>query len=146
MDDVHGGEGDEEVSDRSWVAAGTAALLSSRLRCGSRIGPGVMKKIHFISMVALVLGSFVSSGLYGQETKPSGDATAKSQAEARSGQAYSGMYTFLKEGEFVQVTVEDTTRHWIRFTIRRWRERQGSVSGSVFQDREAGWEQAEFHD
>ena len=108
MDDVHGGEGDEEVGDRSWVAAGTAALLSSRLRCGSRIGPGVMKKVHFISMVALVLGSFVSSGLYGQETKPSGDATAKSQAEAKSGQAYSGMYTFLKEGEFVQVTVEDT--------------------------------------
>jgi hypothetical protein len=26
----------------------------------------------------------------------------------KSGKGYSGMYTFLKEGEFVQVTVEDT--------------------------------------
>src|ERR1022692_3406609 len=29
------------------------------------------------------------------------------------------------------------SRHRIRFAIRRWRERQGSVPGSVFQEREA---------
>src|SRR5271168_629295 len=35
---------------------------------------------------------------------PADDASAKG---ATSAQAYSGMYTFLKEGEFVQLTVED---------------------------------------
>jgi len=67
-----------------------------------------MKKIHFIFMVALMLGLVFSSGLCGQETNPPGEATNKPQADGKSGQAYSGMYTFLKEGEFVQVTVEDT--------------------------------------
>jgi len=42
--------------------------------------------------------------LRAQEAKPAGDA---SQPVAKSGHQYSGMYTFLKEGEFVQVTVED---------------------------------------
>ena len=32
---------------------------------------------------------------------------AKPQTDMNGGHAYSGMYTFLKEGEFVQVTVED---------------------------------------
>ena len=43
-----------------------------------------------------------------QETKPS-EQQPSDQAAAKdaSGHAYSGMYTFLKEGEFVQVTVED---------------------------------------
>jgi|SRR5208282_2157744 len=35
---------------------------------------------------------------------PAKDAAAK---DATGAQAYSGMYTFLKEGEFVQLTVED---------------------------------------
>ncbi len=38
-----------------------------------------------------------------QEVKPSTDAQSAAPA-------YSGMYTFLKEGEFVQVTVEDEGR------------------------------------
>jgi len=50
----------------------------------------------------------VSAELRAQDAKPSGDA-AKSAAPADSnaGRAYSGMYTFLREGEFVQVSVED---------------------------------------
>jgi hypothetical protein len=68
-----------------------------------------MKRIYFISVVALALGLgavSVTAELRAQETKPTGDAGAK--PAAKSGHAYSGMYTFLKEGEFVQVTVEDT--------------------------------------
>lgn len=46
-----------------------------------------------------------------QDAKPShnaNDQNASGSAKvAKGGQAFSGMYTFLKEGEFVQLTVED---------------------------------------
>jgi hypothetical protein len=52
-----------------------------------------------------------------QGSKPSGNPQTNSQAqppappqESKDDQGYSGMYTFLKEGEFVQVTVEDAGR------------------------------------
>jgi hypothetical protein len=76
-----------------------------------------MKTSYFILILALGIGlgvSGVSAKLYAQEAKPSGDAGAKSapaapaQPDAKTGREYSGMYAFLKEGEFVQVTVEDT--------------------------------------
>ena len=53
---------------------------------------------------ALRLGCFVVLGLLfssAQESKP---------APALPGAEYSGMYNFLREGEFVQVTVEDQGR------------------------------------
>jgi hypothetical protein len=66
---------------------------------------GVMKKILGMFVVALA-GLGVSARA--QEAKPSGEAAKSEQsAVARSIPVYSGMYTFLKEGEFVQVTVED---------------------------------------
>jgi len=81
-----------------------------------------MKTIHFIFIFifALALGlgfgaPALSAKLQAQEAKPAGDASSKPAEAAaapgqaaKSGQAYSGMYAFLKEGEFVQVTVEDT--------------------------------------
>jgi hypothetical protein len=71
---------------------------------------GAMRKIYFLFVLALVVGCVAELGA--QDAKPSGDAGAKSgpaaAPDAKIGQAYSGMYTFLKEGEFVQVTVEDT--------------------------------------
>lgn len=78
-----------------------------------------MKTIFFIFVLALRLAlglPGLSAELHAQEAKPSGDAGATSappaapQSDAKSGQAYSGMYAFLKEGEFVQVTVEDAGR------------------------------------
>ena len=36
------------------------------------------------------------------------DKAQPSSADAKEGQAYSGMYSFLKDGEFVQLTVEDS--------------------------------------
>ena len=73
-----------------------------------------MKTIQFflIFAYALILGVGVLNvpgELLAQEPKPSGDA-AKPEPDAKSGQAYSGMYMFLKEGEFVQVTVEEAGR------------------------------------
>ena len=61
-----------------------------------------MKRISLSVIVVLVLGfgaHSVWAGARAQETKP--------QTDANGGHAYSGMYTFLREGEFVQVTVED---------------------------------------
>src|SRR6266567_8084638 len=72
----------------------------------------LLKRIHFYFGLAVILGLNVlgfSAGLGAQVAKPSGD-TAKPGAAAAGERAYSGMYTFLKEGEFVQVTVEDTGR------------------------------------
>jgi hypothetical protein len=40
----------------------------------------------------------------------SGEASPSVPKDATTGQGYSGMYTFLKDGEFVQVTVEDEGR------------------------------------
>jgi hypothetical protein len=72
-------------------------------------------RLVFLAVFLLGLGRLtVSAELRAQEAKPSGNAQAKSREpsaarpqDAQSGQAYSGMYSFLKEGEFLQVTVED---------------------------------------
>jgi hypothetical protein len=47
-----------------------------------------------------------ASLLRAQESRPAGEKTAQSAATEKTHE-YSGMYTFLKEGEFVQLTVED---------------------------------------
>lgn len=54
-----------------------------------------------------------SAGVYAQDAKSSNEKPGdKSQPSADSpdGHAYSGMYTFLKDGEFLQLTVEDGGR------------------------------------
>ena len=76
-----------------------------------------MKKINLIFMAGLMLGLgwlSVSAEMRAQEASRSGNAGAKprepaapGEQDAKSGQAFSGMYSFLKEGEFVQVTVEE---------------------------------------
>jgi hypothetical protein len=53
-------------------------------------------------VMSLLVGGFVGS--VAQEK------TADAKAPTRQGAEYSGMYSFLKEGEFVQVTVEDGGR------------------------------------
>jgi hypothetical protein len=69
-----------------------------------------MKKICFIFIAAWLLGLgllSVAMELRAQAAKPPGDAAANTEPDAKSGQEFSGMYSFLKEGEFVQVTVEE---------------------------------------
>jgi hypothetical protein len=72
-----------------------------------------MRRIHYVAVLALLLGWTVldlPGVLHAQEAKPSGDKAQPNAPAAASnaGRAYSGMYSFVKEGEFVQVTVEDT--------------------------------------
>ena len=109
----------------------TVALLSHLVArdCGSTmVRDGVMKKIQFICfpprffsgliVPALIVFGFVLpmrllSGiaeLFAQEAKAAtrpAETTATTEPYAKSAQAYSGMYSFLKDGEFVQVTVEE---------------------------------------
>ena len=65
-----------------------------------------MRRTGFILSFAVVigLGILTVAGLRAQDTKPPVNTATKSST------SYSGMYTFLKEGEFVQVTVEDAGR------------------------------------
>ena len=69
-----------------------------------------MRTIHSIFLSVWVLGLCllsVSAELRAQEAKPATNAAAKPQPDAKTAQSYSGMYSFLKEGEFVQLTVEE---------------------------------------
>ena len=112
-----------------------AALLPHLVArdCGSTmVRDGVMKKIQFIGVpprffsglivptlmvFGFVLPMRLLSGvaeLFAQEAK-AGTRPAETTAtnspttkpDAKSAPAYSGMYSFLKDGEFVQVTVEE---------------------------------------
>ena len=60
-----------------------------------------------IGMGALLL-VYATAFLPAQEKAP--PAVAKSSAKPFPGSEFSGMYSFLKEGEFVQVSVEDAGR------------------------------------
>lgn len=56
------------------------------------------------SVLLLLLSACLLNLTAAQTSSPAGQETAKAQD---SGNDISGMYTFLREGEFVQVTVED---------------------------------------
>jgi hypothetical protein len=60
---------------------------------------------NWVWLAILVLAGVCVSAA--QETKP---AAPTAQAGEKGSEQYSGMYSFLKDGEFVQVTVEDDGR------------------------------------
>src|SRR5579863_8260188 len=64
-----------------------------------------MKRVRFIFAIVLGAGVLAAPATLGaQQAKSAEQADANN---AKGAPSYSGMYTFLKEGEFVQVTVED---------------------------------------
>ena len=67
--------------------------------------------IHTARFYALQFASFVLFALMlaGAQAKPDRQNKDR-QSPAASGADYSGMYSFLQDGEFVQVTVEDQGR------------------------------------
>jgi hypothetical protein len=75
-----------------------------------------MKRFQGIFALSAVIGLGVlcpPQTSHAQTANPSNDPNSKppaAQEQDKAGQAYSGMYTFLKEGEFVQVTAEDGGR------------------------------------
>lgn len=60
---------------------------------------------------AIGVAAFPAAQIQGQESNNSGASTKPADRSTptpdNDGRAYSGMYTFLKDGEFLQVTVED---------------------------------------
>jgi hypothetical protein len=79
----------------------------------------MMKRIRYILILCCGIGLGLASSparLSAQSVTPQDSAPAKSveqvapPAKSDGPQAYSGMYSFLKEGEFVQLTIEDAGR------------------------------------
>ena len=71
-----------------------------------------MSKSRAIVVAAVFIAAFAFTSL-GQDSKAAPNAGKPSSVprEAQQpGREYSGMYSFLKEGEFVQITVEDEGR------------------------------------
>ncbi|HEX4784570.1 MAG TPA: hypothetical protein VH350_09530 [Candidatus Sulfotelmatobacter sp.] len=69
-----------------------------------------MKKIHIVvTAIALALSVLpVSPKLRAQDSAvKSADPAPTADQDSKSGPSYSGMYSFQKEGEFIQVSVED---------------------------------------
>jgi len=66
-----------------------------------------MRKLEFVFVIVIVIAITLPSCVFALTA--AGQQTATAQ-DTKGGRAYSGMYTFLKDGEFVQVTVEDEGR------------------------------------
>ena len=68
-----------------------------------------MKTIHIVVAAALAMCLLsVSPELRAQDSAPkSAEPTPAAGQDVKSGPSYSGMYSFEKEGEFIQVSVED---------------------------------------
>jgi len=66
----------------------------------------MMKKLGLVCVIVLGVGIFAGTAV-GQQAEPPAKPTEQTPKDSKGSQAYSGMYTFLREGEFVQLTVED---------------------------------------
>lgn len=70
-----------------------------------------MRERNFVAAIVLCMAVFcVVSAQDAKPSQPNADDTSSrgaAEKNSNSSHSYSGMYTFLKEGEFVQVTVED---------------------------------------
>lgn len=109
MDDIHGRESDQEIERADLYRASAQKGWSFfvfriiELRHGE-----IMKTAFRILGFLCVLGLAHASSA---QTALPEDRPAPSQETSKpSNHAYSGMYSFLKDGEFVQVTVEDGGR------------------------------------
>jgi hypothetical protein len=62
------------------------------------------KMLRIFAVASILMGLAM-----GQQTSPPSAPPPAGSAPAATSEDYSGMYTFLREGEFVQVTVEDAS-------------------------------------
>jgi opacity protein-like surface antigen len=77
-----------------------------------------MKQLCAILVLAVIfISPSLAASVHAQESAPEPKTTApkagespSAAPESKAGREYSGMYSFLKDGEFVQITVEDEGR------------------------------------
>jgi hypothetical protein len=77
-----------------------------------------MKRLHAVFVFAVICAAVPLVSFAGAQASTQGSKTAAPKAgepgaaasNAQAGQEYSGMYSFLKDGEFVQISVEDQGR------------------------------------
>jgi hypothetical protein len=65
------------------------------------------------AILCIVFAAYASASTAAQDSKPAAPSVEKppsAKHEAKGGKEYSGMYSFLKDGEFVQISVEDEGR------------------------------------
>lgn len=72
----------------------------------------LMKTIRSLLLICGAIGLWIwPVGVHGQDAKASDEKQAQksrpAEADTKDAHAYSGMYSFLKDGEFLQLTVED---------------------------------------
>jgi hypothetical protein len=65
------------------------------------------KLMSRVALLVLIALAWVAGAQDSKPQDPGAKSGEQAQAENKRGAGYSGMYTFLKDGEFVQVTVED---------------------------------------
>ena len=122
MDDVYGWQGDKEIASlfigRLQLRLEPFCFVPNQLvaHAGPVVrwcGALIMKRIVTVLLMLWVSAFWMTSGLAAQDARPPADAAAKPAPVPegeKDAKAVSGMYTFLKEGEFVQITVEDEGR------------------------------------
>jgi hypothetical protein len=68
-----------------------------------------MNKLYATLIAAFCLAAFTlaASGQNSKTAAPNSAKPASPGTDTQPGREYSGMYSFLKDGEFVQITVED---------------------------------------
>jgi hypothetical protein len=80
----------------------------------SRLRPTLVAAVMIAGVIiAAVLVAIVTLAASAQDSKTAAPNAATPPAtanESKPGREYSGMYSFLKDGEFVQITVEDEGR------------------------------------
>jgi hypothetical protein len=69
-----------------------------------------MKMWRPVVAVLLALCTFPSASAQDSKAGTASEGKPPLEHEAKTGKEYSGMYSFLKDGEFVQITVEDEGR------------------------------------
>jgi hypothetical protein len=80
------------------------------------------------ALIAFTCVLIVSASTVAQDLPKPGTKTPPATAESQTGREYSGMYSFIEDGEFVQITVED----------------DGKVTGYVSRYGEGGSDEGKF--
>src|SRR5579872_1750033 len=90
----------------SQICSGHREAVPTLRRDNRQTREAGMKRIDLL-ILAFVICGFLPTSMAQTAKTASSPAQKSAPSAADAAKAYSGMYTFQKEGEFVQITVED---------------------------------------